>query len=53
MRGPNPLLFVTLPETPFWNVIVLPRAEPVILAGSNPIVSMNEEERAIEADSRS
>jgi len=34
-RGPKPLLFVTLPEMPFWKDYVPLSAEPVEKVGSN------------------
>lgn len=37
MRGPKPLLLVTLPEMPFWEVLVPFRAEPVGNVGRNPL----------------
>ena len=39
MRGNKPLLFVTLPEMPFWKVVVPFPAEPVENVGSNPLRS--------------
>jgi hypothetical protein len=37
--GPKPLLFGTLPEMPFWEVLVPFPAEPVEDVGRNPLRS--------------
>ncbi|UCE91131.1 MAG: hypothetical protein JSV90_06835 [Methanobacteriota archaeon] len=50
MRGPKPLLFVALPEMPFWKVDVPFLAETVVLVGSNPFGPSFLREKAIGAD---
>jgi hypothetical protein len=40
VRGQKPLLFVALPEMPFWKVVVPSSSEPVEDVGSNLLRSV-------------